>query len=242
MRNDRGRTLRRVLAFVAAVLILKVTVAVVAGYRNYIPPDFDSDFLRGRESYFYASYRPAFYTHILTGPLTLFLGLLLVSDKFRLRFPAWHRILGRVQVACVLAFVTPSGLWMARYAASGPVAGVGFAILSFLTAACTAMGWRTAVARRFAEHRRWMWRSFLLLCSAVVLRVLGGFATVTGIDAAWYDLVASWASWILPISLFEWNGLRRARRSDGTSRRPRPVSTKEALGFGEVPSESTRRS
>ena len=35
----------------------------------------------------------------------------------------------------------------------------------------------------FTDHRRWMWRGYLLLCSAVVLRLFGGLATVTGVTA-----------------------------------------------------------
>ena len=49
-----------------------------------------------------------------------------------------------------------------------------------------------------------MWRCYLLLCSAVVLRLLGGLATVTGVTAIWFDPVAVWASWLLPLAAFEW--------------------------------------
>jgi hypothetical protein len=191
------------LSLAAAVLVVKVTVAVVIGYRNYLPPNFASDFLLGREAYFFGPYRWAFYTHIAAGPFTLLAGLLLMSERFRLRWPMWHRRLGRAQVACILLLLAPSGLWMAFYAATGTVATVSFATLACATAACAAMGWRTAVQRRFAVHRVWMWRTFLLLCSAVVLRVVGGFGTVMQIDAAWYDPAASWACWVVPLGVFE---------------------------------------
>jgi hypothetical protein len=109
------------------LLILKVTVAVLWGYRAYFPPDFQSDFLRGRESYFFGSYRTAFHLHLASGPLSLVLGMLLISQRFRAKFPEWHRSLGRVQGLNVLLLVAPSGLWMAWYASTGPVAGAGFA-------------------------------------------------------------------------------------------------------------------
>src|SRR5690242_17093664 len=38
----------RILALLAGVLILKVTASVVSNYHNYLPPNFASDFLRGR--------------------------------------------------------------------------------------------------------------------------------------------------------------------------------------------------
>ena len=87
--------------------ILKVHV--ISNYHNYFPPNFASDFLRGRERYFWGVYQWAFYTHIMSGPVSLILGLILIGERSRARFPKWHRYLGRLQVACVLLLVTPSG-------------------------------------------------------------------------------------------------------------------------------------
>jgi len=203
MRSHHSTSLERILTLLAVLLILKVTISVVLNYHNYVPPNFASDFLRGRESYFPGVYQWAFYTHILSGPVSLILGLILIGERFRTRLPKWHRYLGRVQVACVLLLVTLSGLWMACYAAAGPIAAVGLAALAIATAISVSFGARSAVARRFADHRRWMWRCYLLLCSAVVLRLIGGLATVTGVVAPWVDPVAAWMSWIVPLAAFE---------------------------------------
>ncbi|HVW39243.1 MAG TPA: DUF2306 domain-containing protein, partial [Pirellulales bacterium] len=211
MRSPRSSTLQQALTLLAGLLNLKITAAVVLGYRNYFPPNFNADFLRGRESYFFAGYQWPFYAHIASGPVTLVLGMLLISDRFRMRFPKWHRYLGRIQVACILLLVSPSGLWMAYYAQTGAVAGVSFALLAILTAACAVLGWRAAMQRRFAVHRRWMSRLFLLLCSAVVLRLMGGLATVSGISAPWFDPLAAWACWMAPLAAYELNGLRNRR-------------------------------
>ena len=219
MRGRYAKTLRVALTFAAGLLIAKVTLAVVLNYPDYYPPNFGSDFLRGREPYFWGPYHWAFYTHIASGPVALVLGLILISERFRRRFPAWHRYLGRIQVACVLFLVTPSGLWMAYHAAAGPVGAAGLAGLAVATALCIGLGWRSAVGRRFAEHRRWMWRTFLLLSSAVVLRVIGGLATVTGVGAAWVDPLAIWVSWLVPLAAFEW-AERGARRTGRPSARP----------------------
>ena len=207
----RFLTLQRVLTLLTGLLILKVTASVLLGYRDYFPPNFNSDFLRGREHYFAGSYQWAFYAHIASGPGTLILGLLLVSERFRQRFPAWHRKLGRIQVATVLLVVAPSGLWMAWYAAAGPVAALSLALLAVLTGTCVALGWRAAVRRRFAEHRRWMGRSYVLLCSAVVLRLVAGLATVVGMGGDWFDPLASWVSWVVPLTALEFRGLLSRR-------------------------------
>jgi hypothetical protein len=100
--------------------------------------------------------------------VSLVLGTILISDRYRKRAPRWHKRLGRFQVASVLLVVAPSGLWMAWYAATGAVAGAGLGTLALATAVCTFLGWRAAVARRLDDHRQWMWRMVLLLCSAVV--------------------------------------------------------------------------
>jgi hypothetical protein len=129
-------------------------------------------------------------------------------------------MLGRVQGVDVLLVVCPSGLWMAWYAASGPMAAASFGLLAIVTAACTAMGWRTAVAGQYGLHKRWMNRSYVLLCSAVVLRVVGGLGTVLQVQATWYDSVASWACWVIPLAVFEAKAFWRFVRS---RRAPRPV-------------------
>src|SRR5579863_5036040 len=98
MQNTRTATWHRVLTVLAGLLILRVTLGVVLNYRNYFPPNFESDFLQGREAYFSGSYHWAFYAHIVAGPISLVLGMVLLSERFRLRFPKWHRMLGRIQV------------------------------------------------------------------------------------------------------------------------------------------------
>lgn len=222
MLNSPLRPWYRALLAVTALLIVKVTIVVMAGYQNYFPANFSSDFLQGRDRYFYGSYQWAFYPHIVSGPITLFLGMLLISDTFRARYPIWHRYLGRVQVACVLLVIVPSGLWMAWYAAAGPVAAASFAALAVMTGICTAMGWRMAVKRQFAVHRQWMWRSFLLLCSAVVLRIVGGLATVLAVGVDWFDPMAAWACWLVPLTAYEIGGL--AKRNAWFAARAKPAA------------------
>jgi hypothetical protein len=211
-----------VLNVLAAVLVVKVVVGVLLVYVDYFPPNFQSEFLHGREAYFWGPYRWAFYTHIAAGPVTLLLGLVLISDRFRHRFPQWHRSLGKAQICLILFLLTPSGLWMACYAETGAVAAAGFAGLAIATATCAALGWRSALQRRFADHRRWMWRCFLLLCSAVVLRLIGGLAIVSGVGGEWSYPLAAWLSWLAPLAAFE---LRNA-----LERRNKRVARELALG------------
>lgn len=210
--DKHTRRLKLILNLLLYLLIVRVTVAIVFNYRYYLPPDFSFEFLQDREAYFFGSYQWAFYTHIVSGPVTLLLGILLVSDRFRIKLPRWHRILGRVQVVSVLFFVVPSGLWMSFYTESGVIASTGFASLAIATAFCAALGFRSVIRRRLTDHGRWMWRCYLLLCSAVVLRIMGGVVAVMEFNTEWSYPFAAWASWLLPLGLFEAIELVRTRR------------------------------
>ncbi len=194
-------TLLKIAQALACLLVCQKTAAIVLTYGDYFPPNSRSDFLLGRGGYFFGPYQWAFYAHILSGPFALIAGLVLMSDALRRRYPAWHRNLGRAEVACVLLLVAPSGLWMAWYAATGAVAAAGFATLAVATAFCAAAGWRAAVQRRFDRHRRWMQRCFVLLSSAVVLRVMGGLAEVLGVEGTYP--YAAWLCWLLPLLALE---------------------------------------
>ncbi len=211
MRTRLAERLLTLVGWLLAALAVKTVVVVLLSYPDYFPPRFQADFLLGRRPYFWGAYAVAFYTHITSGPFTLAAGLLLLSDRFRRRWPAWHRRLGRVQVACILLAVVPSGLWMSAYAATGWVAGLGFATLSIVTAVVTVQGWHAAIARRFGDHRRWMQRCYALLASAVVLRLIGGLSDMAGV--LWTYPIAAWFSWIGPLMVLEGFRLTALRRS-----------------------------
>ncbi len=74
------------------LLVSKTIVSVLVTLRDYFPPNFNSAFLLGRSGYFFESYQWAFYTHVIAGPCVLALGLLLVSDSLRQRFPRIERV------------------------------------------------------------------------------------------------------------------------------------------------------
>ncbi|MBT5020853.1 MAG: DUF2306 domain-containing protein [Planctomicrobium sp.] len=194
------------------LLIVVVTGKILAEYVNYFPANFAADFLQGRKNHFYGIYQWAFYSHILAGPVTLIVGLILVNDRFRLRWSRWHKRFGKLQIVTVLLVLTPSGLWMSFYALSGIGVKLGFASLALVTGYCAWKGWRHAVQRDFRRHRIWMLRCYVLLCSAVVTRILGGTFVVLGIGADWTYYLAAWGSWLVPLLIFE---VGRRRKSTG---------------------------
>jgi uncharacterized membrane protein len=196
--------LTTVLRWLAVALIVRVLVVIVSNYPDYFPPNFDALFLQGREATFRGAYRVAFYVHIFAGPVVLLSGLLLLSESVRRRYRGLHRALGWVQVVVLLGLLLPTSAVMSRHAFGGWPAGASFLLLSVATAGCAVMGVAEARRRRYARHRGWMLRCYVLICSAVVLRVISGAASVVGVpspEAAY--VVAAWSSWVLPLAAYE---------------------------------------
>ncbi|HZV07340.1 MAG TPA: DUF2306 domain-containing protein [Gemmataceae bacterium] len=198
------RVLTTVLRWLAVVLILRVLAVILGNYSDYFPPNFNSLFLQGREATFRGAYRAAFYMHILSAPFVLFNGLILLNEYVRRRYGGWHRWLGRVQVAVLLFFVLPSSVVMSRRAFGGWPAGLSFLLLSAATASCAIIGVVHACRRNYAQHRRWMLRSYVLICSAVALRLISGTAGLVGVPTPEHAYVfAAWSSWLLPLAIYE---------------------------------------
>lgn len=192
------------LRWLVVILILRVLASILANYPDYFPPNFDSLFLQGRETTFTGAYRPAFYVHIFSGPVVLFSGLILLSETFRRRHRSWHRRLGWVQVVVLLVLVLPSSVVMSQHAFGGWPAGLSFLILSAATASCAIIGVFYARRRRYDRHRRWMLRSYVLICSAVFLRLISGTAGLVGVPSPEDAYIfAAWSSWLFPLAAFE---------------------------------------
>jgi len=114
----------------------------------------------------------------------------------------WHKVSGRLYVvACLLA--APSGLILAFGATTGPVSTAGFGTLAVVWFAVNALGWRTAVAGRFAEHRGWMIRSYALTFGAVMLRLYLPIAPLAGFSFEDGYRVISFAAWVPNLILAE---------------------------------------
>jgi hypothetical protein len=223
--SERHQTLKAILRVLAVILLLRVLVVILSNYPDYFPPNFDSLFLEGRETTFVRTYRAAFYVHILTGPVVLLNGMLLLSEVIRLRYRAWHRTLGRIQVSLLLLLLLPTSVVMSGHAFGGWPAGLSFVLLSLATAFCAILGVVHACCRRYPQHRRWMWRSYILICSAVVLRLLSGAASLlepSSPEIAY--IIAAWTSWLMPLAVYElFEHLRKAEDKTPTGHPGNPA-------------------
>jgi hypothetical protein len=123
-----------------------------------------------------------------------------------------------VQVVALLLFVLPSGVVMSRHAFGGWPAGLSFLALSAATASCAIVGVIYARRGRFDRHRRWMLRCYVLICSAVALRLISGTAGLVGVPSPEEAyIVAAWSCWLLPLAAFEIVERVRAYRPHGVA-------------------------
>lgn len=105
----------------------------------------------------------------------LILGPFQFLPTLRRAKPTLHRMMGKAYVGCCLVSGV-AGLTLAFGAKTGPISTVGFGTLAVLWLFTTSQAWRLAMARRFADHERWMIRSFALTLAAVTLRIYLPFA------------------------------------------------------------------
>ena len=182
-------------------LIALVGILIALTSLAYFPPKFSFGFLRGREAYFYSWYAIAFYVHVITSPLALFLGMMQSIERIRNRNPKVHRSFGYVYVLMVLVFATPSGLAMSIKADGGTGAVIGFAALALATAFTTWRGFSEARRGRIVRHRQWMTRSYLLICSAVLLRFMATLTNQFELNIT-YGAMA-WLSWLPSLMIYE---------------------------------------
>lgn len=146
--------------------------------------------------------RPWLLVHVASAATALLVGAFQFIPALRATRVGAHRWLGRVYVAgCLVGGV--SGFVLAAGSTAGPVATAGFGTLAIAWLVFTGQGWRLAMKRDFASHRRWMIRSWALTLAAVTLRIYLPLLGPLGIDMlAGYRAIA-FLCWVPNLILAE---------------------------------------
>ncbi|WP_375431825.1 DUF2306 domain-containing protein [uncultured Friedmanniella sp.] len=114
--------------------------------------------------------------HFFAGGVILVLGCVQLITRVRQRYPAVHRVLGRVYVtASLLAGVGGLGFILVKGTVGGAVMDVGFGLYGVLMIVCAAQTYRHARARRIEVHRAWALRLFALAIGSWLYRMDYGF-------------------------------------------------------------------
>ncbi|QEF96524.1 hypothetical protein Mal15_05520 [Stieleria maiorica] len=189
----------RVVKWVSIGFVFWIGALILSPFRHYLPPDFQYGFLSNKGDFFFSSgYFIGFYLHISAAPLALFLGGLQLSRTIRQRYPRVHRRIGATYVLAVLFSAAPGGFIMAIKAFGGWSTTICFGLLALATWWSTYIGWRAGRACDFQRHQLWMLRSYVLLLSAVFLR-LGHYALQSlHLRPELTYQIAAWTSWLVP--------------------------------------------
>lgn len=133
---------------------------------------------------------PWLVVHVAGSVVALALGAVQFIPGWRRGGNSPHRWIGRTYVVCCL-IGGAAGLILALGSSAGPIATAGFGALAVLWIAVNILGWRAALQGRFAEHRRWMIRSWALTLAAVTLRLYLPTVMILGLPfVPWYRAIA----------------------------------------------------
>lgn len=139
--------------------------------------------------------KPWIIVHAAAASTALLVGPFQFVSRLRAARPKLHRWMGRTYVVACLAGGA-SGLLLAIGCRAGPIAQAGFGLLAVCWLLANVQAWRLAVAGRYAEHRRWMVRSFAMTFGAVTLRMYLPIAPMLGYDFMPAYVAISWLAWV----------------------------------------------
>ncbi len=157
----------------------------------------------------HATHFPGVFLHAVSGTVMLSIGAVNLYLGATRKYFRLHRPLGLLyllggSVSAVSAIVLAlsnghrkSG--MAEFAFEPlPSSDLGWALAALGAAwlTCAAMGWRAAMNRRFASHQAWMIRSYVLVWSFVLCRLIGQIPSFPELGSGG---AIAWLSWTIPL-------------------------------------------
>lgn len=204
--------LGRYLKWGLLTLSMSVGAMILAPFGYYFAADLEYGFLRDKREFFFSSgYCFAFYAHIIAAPIAFISGTLQVSHTLRQHWPRLHRWLGRLYCISILVAASPGGLVMGFWAYGGLSSQLCFSLLAGLTWIATFLGWCFGRRGNAQCHAKWMMRSYVLLASAICLRMLHPILSGFELSHELTYQLSVWMSWLLPLSVLEMGNLRRYR-------------------------------
>lgn len=154
-----------------------------------------------------ALWQMAFYGHISFGGIALLTGWTQFSKALRRDHLRWHRRLGMVYLISVL-LSGGCGIYLAFFATTGWVAGLGFLFLGVFWILFTVLAYRSVLQKKYRSHGKWMVYSYAACFAAVTLRIwMPILIAVFGDFETSYQIVA-WLCWV-PNLIFAYFWVKR---------------------------------
>ena len=152
------------------------------------------------------------YFHLIPAALLSFCGMLQLLPKVRERYPALHRFNGRLfLVLGMTGALTGLYLTWLRGSRLSDVGSIGITINGVLILVAGYFAWSTAIAKKFAQHKRWAVHTFFLVNGVWTFRLYlmgwyvvnqGAFGNTNKIDGP-ADIAISFACYLLPMCVAE---------------------------------------
>jgi len=159
--------------------------------------------------------------HIVSATVFAILGPLQFAGGFRRRWPAWHRVAGRLLVGCGL-LVGLTGLWMTLFYAapdnSGLLLYASRIVFGAAMVVSVIVGLCAILRRDIQSHRRWMARGYAIGLGAAtqMLTLMVGEIVAGPPTELTHDLLMA-AGWVINLAVAEWIVRRRPGRPRRTA-------------------------
>ena len=196
---------------VAALLLLSV-FPLVAGAFRLVQLAGGAE-ITPANARFFASPLPVV-VHIVSAGVYTLLGAFQFANGFRRRWPGWHRMVGRLLIACGL-LVGLSGLWMTLFYPwpAGDGALLYTLRLLFGSAMVVSIGLGFTTIRRgdVSGHRAWMTRAYAIgLGAATQMLTLMAGEMIAGRPSELSRALLMGAGWVVNLAMAEW-AIRKRR-------------------------------
>jgi hypothetical protein len=162
--------------------------------------------------------------HIVGAAVLAILGPLQFAASFRRRWPAWHRLAGRLLVASGL-LVALTALWMTLFYAppdgSGPLLFASRLLFGSAMVVSIVVGFIAILRREVQRHRLWMGRGYAIgLGAATQMLVLMVAEVVSGTpNELTHDALMA-LSWVINLAVVELAFRKRRAPGGRTTKQP----------------------
>ncbi|TNF49516.1 MAG: DUF2306 domain-containing protein [Bacteroidetes bacterium] len=109
--------------------------------------------------------------HGFIASVLIILSTILIFGRIERKYERLHRTIGKVTVLMAIIILIPTGYILSIFNSSGNLASILFLILTSLTLISILNGWRSVLRKELYAHQLWMHRFYILLSSAIWLRI-----------------------------------------------------------------------
>lgn len=142
--------------------------------------------------------------HVLAAALALPGCILLSSKRLLKRWPSFHRWGGRWIGIIVLVALVPSGFYLSFFARGGWGATVGFILSGIIVLVAMVQGVRSARAKQYDRHRRYVLHVLGQLSVAVSSRAMLYMLESTSLDQNLSYILSLWIPVLATFGLVEY--------------------------------------